>query len=213
MDVHEVTNAEYTACLDASECEPPGCNDTMTRASYYGNPTYDDFPVIGVDWYQAKAYCKWAGKRLPTEAEWEYAARGGLDGKRYPNGDSISCSDANYGRDKEDKGVKVGLGGCWDYGGLDNDTHQVESYAPNGYGLYDMDGNVLEWVNDSYRRNYYTFSLVFNPFGPLPRVRVWNNRVVRGGCCHSPIHHLRVSARYALPPKAGDRSLGFRCAR
>ena len=129
MDTHEVTNSEYAACVSGTGCTAPSNATSSTRASYYGNTSFNNFPVIYVTWNQATAYCAWAGKRLPTEAEWEYAARGGLSGKRYPWGDSIGGTEANY----------LGSGDPWD-----DDTSPAENYAPNGYGLYDMAGNVFE---------------------------------------------------------------------
>jgi formylglycine-generating enzyme required for sulfatase activity len=147
VDVHEVTNAEYRACVGAKRCSAPGTPGSRTRTSYYGNPQYVGFPVVHVSWNQAREYCSWAGKRLPSEAEWEYAARGGLAGKRYPRGDSLSCADANYGRAEGSA--------CRGQGGLPNDTHAVGSHAPNGYDLHDMAGNVWEWVNDGYSESYY----------------------------------------------------------
>jgi len=194
MDVHEVTNAEYNECVGGGGCTAPGSSSSSTRTSYYGNPDYDDFPVIYVNWDQANNYCTWAGKRLPTEAEWEYAARGGLSGNRYPWSDTISGSDANY-RDSGDP---------WD-----NDTSQVEYYAANGYGLYDMAGNVWEWVNDWYQNDYYDMSPTNDPPGPDPDTY----RVLRGGSWYNATtYNLRVALRFEYTPTNQDNFMGFRCA-
>ncbi len=190
MDVHEVTNSEYAACVSGGGCTAPGYSSSYSRGSYYGNPTYDNFPVIWVDWNQATAYCAWAGKRLPTEAEWEYAARGGLSGKRYPWGDTATaCVDANYD---------------WCIG----DTSEVESYPANGYGLYDVGGNVYEWVNDWYQSDYYSTSPTNDPPGPASGTY----RVLRGGGWHITSGTLRVANRYNLSPTAQSVFIGFRCA-
>lgn len=206
MDMHEVTNSEYKECVDAGACSAPSKTKSYTRNNYYGNTTYQDFPVIYVTYSQAQNYCSWAGKRLPTEAEWEYAARGGLSGKRYPNGDSISCTEANYGR--YDSSYD-----CWNYDGLANDTHRVKSYEPNGYGLYDMAGNVEERVNDWFDPDYYQYcvdhNIVNDPQGPSSG----SQRVLRGGPWKLNPEHQRVANRGHHFPTLSNFSVGFRCAK
>jgi len=201
MDVHEVANAEYAACVGGGGCTAPSISSSNTRPSYYGNATYDSYPVIYVDWNQASAYCAWEGKRLPTEAEWEYAARGGLAGNRYPWGNSITCDSACYGRHGS-------AYECWNYGELDNDTHPAASYNPNGYGLYDMAGNVWEWVNDWYLDSYYGASPADDPPGPDSGT----DRVLRGGSWAGSSSNMSAAVRYAYPMYGGN-NMGFRCAR
>jgi formylglycine-generating enzyme required for sulfatase activity len=189
MDVNLVTNAEYAACVSGGWCTAPGNASSYSRASYYGNPTYNNFPVIYVNWTQATAYCTWSGKRLPTEAQWEYAARGGLSGKRYPWGDTATaCVDGNF-----------------DY--CIGDTSAVGSYPANGYGLYDVGGNVWEWVNDWYSDTYYSTSPPNNPPGP----NTGTYRVLRGNYWY--YDDVRVSFRLGLDPTGRDFSVGFRCSR
>ena len=191
MDRHEITNGEYAECVAAGACTAPRSSASYSRQSYYGDPAYANYPVIWMEWDQVLAYCTWAGKRLPTEAEWEYAARGGLEGKRYPWGDTISSGDANYD-------MNVG------------DTTEVESYPPNGYGLHDMAGNVWEWVADWFDENYYAASPTDNPTGPASG----QARVRRGGSWDHSAFGLRVATRcdFCHADRHGN-NLGGRCAR
>jgi formylglycine-generating enzyme required for sulfatase activity len=186
MDSREVTNGQYGVFMEQTgHIKPRYWNDTKYNQA--------DQPVVAVSWNGAVAYAKWAGKRLPTEAEWEYAARGGLVGKRYPGGDEITHDDANY----------IGTGGKdkWEY------SSPVGSFAANGYGLYDMAGNVWEWCQDWYGPGYYRNSPTKNPPGP----DTGQNRVFRGGCWGSSSSNLRVARRRGGIPTIRYPYLGFRC--
>ena len=183
IDKYEVTNEQYNQCVGAGLCS--------TNHKYEGF-TDPQQPVVGVDWNQASAYCAWAGKRFPTEAEWEKAARG-TEGWLYPWGEGIDCSRANYGDCKNGK------------------TKNVGSY-PSGaspYGAMDMAGNVWEWTADWYDANYYKSSPNRNPTGPGSG----QYRVLRGGSWRDLPTDLRAS--YRLWDYPGDRGklFGFRCAR
>jgi sulfatase modifying factor 1 len=188
MDVYEVTNAQYKKFMDATGYKAP---------AYWNDPNYNALnnPVVGVSWDDAKVYSDWAGKRLPAEAEWEKAARGGLVGKRYPWGNDITHDNANYdGKDGKD---------VWTY------TSPVGSFAPNGYGLYDMAGNVWEWCADWYGSNYYVNSLKSNPKGPDSG----SYKVLRGGSWYvGDVSFLRTAFRNGNSPADGySYFLGFRC--
>ena len=192
MDIYEATNALYEQCVQAGACSPPGQISSHSRDSYYGSPEYVDYPVVYVNWEQARVFCEWRGARLPSEAEWEKAARGGLEGKRYPWGDETpDCSMANFSD-------------CL------GDANRVGSCAANGYGLFDMAGNVWEWVGDWYDEDYYRASPASSPPGPDAGTR----RVVRGGAwINYYSSFLRASDRYRNAPDNAGSGLGFRCAR
>jgi formylglycine-generating enzyme required for sulfatase activity len=196
IDKYEVTNDGYAQCVAAKKCQVPTTRSSSTRADYYGNKQYSSYPVLYVSWSDAKAYCEWRGARLPTEAEWEKAARGGLDGKLYPWGDTLpSCTPGSAnGAQSESCAVK--------------DTAPVGSFASNGYGLFDMAGNVWEWVSDWYDAGYYSSSPANNPTGPA------NGELkgVRGNGWYFGLNALRVANRGSIDPASRTAYIGFRCA-
>jgi len=189
MDKYEVTNSLYKACVDAGVCEPPADTSSSTRSDYYGNSEFDNYPVIYLDWNQAKTYCQWRGARLPTEAEWEKAA-GGSDGRTHPWGEGIDCDRANFR-------------------GCAGDTTAVGSYESGKslYGLYDLAGNVYEWVTDWYSETYYENSPASNPLGP----DTGEIRVLRGGSWFYSASSIRLRDR--LDPIWANYDIGFRCSR
>jgi formylglycine-generating enzyme len=171
----QVTNAEYARFVEATGHPPPPCwNDAN-----FNDPRQ---PVVAVSWLDAVSYCDWLGVRLPTEAEWECAARGGAEGKRYPWGD-----------DAPDDRTLTG-------------PEPVGQRAPNGFGLYDMCENVHEWCSDWYAA--YALSPERNPRGPDTGVR----RVSRGGSWRHQIKVSRCAARSSLPPEYRYNDYGFRVA-
>ena len=198
MDVFEVTNIQYLECVASGSCTSPGSFSSKSRSSYYSNPDYADYPVIHVSWDQASAYCSWLGKRLPSEAEWEKAARGGSKTLAYPWGDQdTNCTLANSW-DNHSSTYCIG------------DTNRVGSY-PDGaseYNVFDMAGNVWEWVNDRYSSTYYRISPYRNPSGPTSG----SGRVMRGGSWGSTWINLRASGRNYEGQGYSNEYIGFRCA-
>ena len=190
IDKYEVTNAQYEVCVDAGSCNPPISNSSSSRVSCYGNPAYDGYPVIHVSWHDADAYCRWAGGRLPTEAEWEKAARG-TDGRKFPWGDRWDASKVN----------------SWEAG--PGDTTAVGSYLAgvSPYGALDMAGNVWEWCQDWYDEDYYAHSPQRNPQGHDSGT----HRVLRGGSWLSLEWDVRGAVRFRGAPDLRDHNLGFRC--
>ena len=208
IDKYEVTNAQYKKFVDIN---PQWQKDNIPRYLHNGNylnfwrgntyhPSKDNHPVVYVSWYAAMAYARWAGKRLPTEAEWEKAARGGVAGRKYPWGDLIDSTKANYGG-------KVGK------------TTPVGMYPANDYGLYDMVGNVMEWCLDAYETDYYSRSSPRNPMAGDALIdlvtdfqNVTSPRVVRSGCWYNYPMHVRIADRYGTSPDDASSGRGFRCA-
>jgi len=184
MDKTEVTNAQYARFAKATSRKVP--------YHWLGGRVpdgQDRFPVYNVDWDDANAYCAWAGKRLPTEAEWERAARGGREGLNFPNGDKLDAKQARYG-------VQTGPG-------------PVGEFPPNDFGLFDMAGSVAEWCADWFAREYYASSERRNPKGPASG----KYRVIRGGAWSDPPPRVTVFFRNWVRPNQKTPNLGFRCAR
>ena len=189
MAVHAVTRAEYAGFLDAAGHEPP---------REWDNPAFrgDDLPVVGVSWHDAAAYCAWRSRggtavRLPTEAEWERAARGGVDGRRYPWGDEIPDWVPNRGRGPLDGPWPVTLG------------------TPNGFGLYGIGANIHEWCSNWHDRGFYARAPAVNPVGPDEGRR----RASRGGAWRHALTLNRTAARSSLDPSLRYTDYGFRLAR
>ncbi len=199
IDVHPVTNEQFVLFLEAMGGEKDVNNSDIirlkeSRIKRSGGKLniesgYARHPVVGVTWYGAVAYAKWVGKRLPTEAEWEVASYGGREDFIFPIGNEIDRGDANF---------------------FSSDTTPVTSYSPNGYGLYDMAGNVYEWCQDWYDYHYYDASVQEpdNPKGPAQGVY----RVLRGGCWKSSKEDLRCAHRHRNNPGLMNGAYGFRCA-
>ena len=198
MDIHEVTVGKYKTFIEATSHQPPNWKKVLQVS-----PT-ENHPMTYVSWFDAMSYAKWVKKRLPTEAEWEYAARGGLAGKRYAYTGNIHPSKANYNRN-------IGK------------TTAVGTYPPNNYGLYDIAGNVWEWCLDRYNSNFYSISPRKNPIAETDVFRLVQNfgdnnkpHVLRGGSWGSFGNQvLRISVRhyYGAENLKTDSNCGFRCVK
>ena len=210
IDAYEVTNAQFKAFIDANpEWRKNNIPSEYHNGNYLKLWAGNDYPrgksnhpVVYVSWYAAMAYAKWKGKRLPTEAEWEKAARGGMTGRRYVWGNSRHPGKANYGY----------------YG---KHTRPVGSYLPNGYGLHDMGGNVWELCLDQYDRNFYSRSPKENPVAGVPDIEalmgdftsVKTIRVSRGGSWNTRSSPAQAASRGNDKPTNTNSWLGFRCAK
>lgn len=207
IDKVEVTNAMFLLCVKDGTCSPPQSTSSESHPSYFNNADFNDYPVVNVTWDAARQYCEWAGRRLPTEAEWEYAARGTTI-NTYPWGEDLpddTYANFNY---------------------MLSDTIQVGSYPAGAspFGAMDMAGNVFEWTNDYYDSKYYANGPASNPTGPELRTAYFN-RVVRGGSYADPEVDLRAAKRASvlgpnLDAEFGSAAyfgefsprIGFRCA-
>jgi formylglycine-generating enzyme required for sulfatase activity len=194
IDRFEVTNERFRACVESGCCRPPHYDGSYSgRQPYYGNGDFDDFPVVFVTWDQAQEYCEGLGKQLPTEAQWELAARGD-DGRLYPWGNDAPRDDhANFAD------VRKG------------DTEEVGEFEDGAspYGLDDMAGNVWEWVADWYQDDYYDDSPDEDPQGPEDGF----TRVARGGSFLSSATDVSTFNRHHFVPTDAYSNVGFRCVR
>ena len=213
MDTYEVTNTEYADFLNAKGKHAEAgktwfkIGDLLDRIEYVSRTYrpkagYENHPVTNVSWYGAMAYAAWKGKRLPTEAEWEKAARGGLAGLKYPWGNTIDSTKANYNQHIQD-------------------STPVGKYPPNGYGLYDMAGNVPEWCLDEYNEDFYKVSPSQNPVAGANSIQwildnyigISTRRVLRGGSWGSSARGIRVAYRSEKRAPASTFIYGFRCVK
>jgi len=198
MDSHEITDLQYDSCVQSGRCSPAHYEDSLCmiwdgksfkKLIIQKSLRKPGFPVTCVTWHQAQAYCRSRGMKLPTEAQWEYAARGGA-GNLYSWGNEPPTTDkCSY---LESGGIQT-----------------VGKYKPNSFGLYDMTGNVWEWTADYYESEYYKYSESSNPSGPAAGLY----RVIRGGGWYSTSAQLGASNRLWFSPDVPEASIGFRCVK
>ena len=221
MDKYQVTNEKYAEFLnnygrDADSAghkliylDDESCLIEKSGNNYRPKSGYENHPVIDVTWYGAAAYAQYYGKRLPTEAEWEKAARGGLTGKKYPWGDEIDPTKANYNDGSRN----------WSVEDMLKYLKPVGSFPDNGYGLYDMAGNAWEWCADEYDSGYYSKSPKNNPTGPGTPIlfvndnftNVKTSRVCRGGSLNNSPNDVRCAYCGRVNPSFRCYLQGFRC--
>jgi formylglycine-generating enzyme required for sulfatase activity len=197
IDIYEVTNAEYKAFCDATSRDYPPDPGFSGMPNYFTNAAYVNYPVVTVTWYDAGAYAAWASKRLPTEAEWERAAKGNAENRQWPWGDTWVAGNANVWDNPAD--------GCIN-------TSPVGAY-PNGIspaGCYDMAGNVWEWCEDDMHSDYNGAPSNGSAWVNTPRD---SERIARGGAWYTIGTHTRCATRYYDYPAGSCSSIGFRCAR
>ncbi len=197
IDKFEVTNGRYKKCVEAGVCTDPAEEFSSTRSLYYSDLAFINHPVTNVDWNQADNFCRWEGKHLPTEAEWEKAARGSEDVRLYPWGNSRP--EPGYTYPNTSDAVEVGS--------------YPEGASP--YGVMDLVGNVSEWVDDWYYYDYYSRSPYTNPRGGSESFPFCSyNRTHRGSSSGMwDLNLFRLAYRFYNPPETSSASLGFRCAR
>ena len=210
IDKYEVTTGQYLKCVEAGACEEAKQNNPIfAGADYYNNPKYANYPIINVTWYEARAYCTWVGRRLPTEAEWEKAARG-IDGRKYTWGNEPVSNDvanlcdkycsARYPNPKFNDGF--------------SETAPVGSF-PKGaspYGVMDMAGNVWEWTSSIPMLYPYDTNDGREAQQDVEYGSKWPERVWRGGTWTNGYSWLRASLRYRSVANYWNNNLGFRCA-